>query len=128
MKIDQVGLDFLESQILFLGISNSSVSKYEEVVNDCLRVKINNNEFTQNQFNACVSHCIELGEETFRKCMLVKYINKTLNLNGVTIQNGLTLADAQSFVRLGIAYCFLTHAKDTEDIVRRKAENKLYWS
>lgn len=125
MKLDQLGTDYL----LLKGIHPlEELTNYIYIINDSLRVNINNNTLTQNMFNACMSLCISIGEEAFRNSLLVKIINSTVNLNNVTISSPMLLEQIKKHIKLSISYGFLVTAKTEEDIKKRKEDIKLYFS
>jgi lysozyme len=64
-----------------LAIFNSTVKKYIECVNESIKV-----ELTQNQFDACVSLCYNIGEDAFANSTLVKVINSEGTLTAIKYQ------------------------------------------
>lgn len=130
MKLDNLGRDFI-----LLHITNETYDKFfdeiselEILVSNTLRVIIQDNKITQNMFNALVSIALSIDKETFVNSNLVKYIKNTININNITIKDDLTFKAVNQFVKSGIAYWILSMGKDSQEIIRRKAEIKLYFS
>lgn len=109
------------------------ISDWEVSVTNTLRVPINISTLSQNSFNACVSLAWNIGKEAFASSTLAKYINNTVHVTSIQIQDANTYAAVQQYIKSGIAYWFLVwHMADGEPsadlITRRKAEIKLYFS
>ena len=125
MKVDKTGKDFIQSNY---SVFDTDIEKYEYLINDLVRVPINVSRLTQNNFNALVSIAIGVGKEVSTTSNLIKYINMLPNISTITIGNTFTLESIEKFLKAGIAYWILNSAINTEELVLRKKEIKLYFS
>jgi lysozyme len=105
VKLSDREINKAEAENLF----SKTLTKYEDAVNKSVTVPL-----TQNQFDACVSLCYNIGQRNFASSTLVKEINSG-EPNEATSAQFLRWNKAMGIVSAGLSR-------------RRKAEQKLYLS
>jgi lysozyme len=105
VKLSDREINKAEAENLF----SKTLTKYEDAVNKSVAVPL-----TQNQFDACVSLCYNIGQRNFATSTLVKEINSGAP-NETTSAQFLRWNKAMGIVSAGLSR-------------RRKAEQKLYLS
>lgn len=69
------------SEVTALELFHETLHKYEQTVNKAITMPL-----TQNQFDACVSLCYNIGQGNFASSTLVKELNKSVPIEEVSAQ------------------------------------------
>lgn len=101
----------------------------EQQVKHLLRLPISINALSSNALQVCIEICEDIGLEEFTKSNLVKYIENSVHINPVNIQNEHSYKHAIQFVKAGIAYWILRTAKNTDESrAKRQEQIKRYFN